>query len=175
MRKIFYLDRFLLVSSVILYAIFIRNINDTIKNIIFILFVCTSIYISIKMSIVVKYPPKNKLSLKERLNAFLLILGKFSFILMIIRFGYFDSNVNDTFVLIIFLVNGLLILNYSYIYNRCLIILNKNRINIDEICKFEIKQNFGQYYVYSYTNKKEKINFNLSEYEYNQWKQIKSM
>lgn len=173
MKKVYYFDRFLLALSVILYAIFIRNIDDIIKNIIFILFVGTSIYVSIKMSIVVKYPPKNKLSLKERLNSFLLILGKFSFILMIIRFGYFDSSLNDTFILVVFLVNGLLVLDYAYIHNEFLIILRKSKINLDEICKFETTQNFGQYYISSYTNKKEKVNFNLSEYEYNQWKQRK--
>lgn len=154
---------------------FSKNISDHIKTVIFILFIGSSIYTNIKMNIIVKYPPQNNLSLKEKVNAFLLILGKIDFILMIFRFGYFSSEINDVFMLFLFMLFELLVLDYAYVYNNSLIILKRRPISLDKIHKFEVKQFSGQYYIYSYINKEEKLNFNLSQYEYEYLIKIKNI
>lgn len=166
MKKAFFLDFILLIISIFAFVLFFKDINDFNIIIIFVLFITVSIFVSRKMSIITKLPPLNHLSLKEKLNVFLLILGKIDFLLMIIRFGYFHSKMNDSLMLLLFIVFEFLILDYAYIHNNSLIILKKDPINISLITVKESHKYYGQNYIYSYTSTHKKLNFNLSDPEF---------
>ncbi|AKL94329.1 hypothetical protein CACET_c08200 [Clostridium aceticum] len=171
MKKVYYVDSILLILSTVLFITFVENIDDIINRAIFLLFISGCIYANIKMSIVIKYPPKHKLAAKEKTDVFLLILGKIYFLIMMIRFGYYLSDGNDLFILLVFMFHGSLILDYTYIHNNYLITIKRKPIHLHEILEFEMEKQFlNQKYLHAKIKEKGTIRFCLSEYEYENFK-----
>lgn len=173
MKKIFLIDSIMLLASLILLAIFAPGIHDTGILCIFALFITLSLYVSVKMSILLRFTPKSPLSWAEKLFAFALILGKLDFLVMVLRFGYFKSTMNDSVMLFLFMAYTLGVLLYAYTTDTHLIILSRGAYAYEDLTEATVKESFGQYHFCMSTKDNKKIYFRLSSPEYALYRKAK--
>lgn len=166
MKKVYYIDLCLIIISLILLLMFIKNIAYTKDVITLIVFLMASILVNYKLRIVRKNPPSTKLSTKEKIDSFLLLLGKVFFLLEIISTGFYSDNALIG-VLAVFLGHSYLILNYSYLHNDYLIRVGLGPISLKNIRYLYIDRKFiDQVYLNITTNEGKSFKCCMSQKEY---------
>lgn len=169
MRKAYYINLLMLILSTVLFMLLIRNVNGLDARILLSIFLINSLYINLKMSILLKYSFDRKLTPHEKISNFLNILGQVLFVLRIISEGYFKDGLasSTSYVLLIFIAYSWMILESSYIKNNSIINIRKGIILFNEISEFELEKVFlGGVYLNISVNSGERFRIYFSEEEY---------
>jgi len=133
MRKVFYIDRALLIISLTLFIIYFKNIEGIGTILIYSTFFTFNIYLNLLMNKVNKYKRESKMSFKEKLDCIPLILGKLLSIIQILLMGVYLENNGMNTILILFMFQSFLILDYSYIYKNQIIAIKSKPLDLKNI------------------------------------------
>lgn len=169
LKKILYIHGGLSLLNLVFFLTIFSNINSSMYLIIYLIFIVNSFIILYRLWVVKDWEPANSLSLKEKIDGCLLILGNILFIMVLIMVGlYQDQDVNTpTFTLLVFILHSQGVLNYSYIYQDVLVMIKGKKIPLEMIQRLEIQRKFiDQVYLSINTETEENIKLCLSEKEY---------
>ncbi|MFZ7119879.1 MAG: hypothetical protein ACOWWH_02865 [Eubacteriaceae bacterium] len=162
MKKIYYIDSVLLIVSIVFFIISIKNINEFSLMVLFILFILQSIYINMKISIVRKYPPQHKISIRDIFYSIYLIWGKLYFLLIVIARGIYLENIfYQSLLLITFIFGSWLIGDYSYVYKQIIFVKGKKILPEDIIDYKIIMKSMDQIFLQATAKEGEILKFSL--------------
>lgn len=167
MKKVFYIDRALLLISLTLFVVYFKNIEGIVNILTYSIFFIFSIYLNLLMNKVNKYERESKMSLKEKLDCIPLIIGKFLSIIQIILMGVYLDNNGLNIMLILFIFQSFLILDYSYLYKNQIIGIKSKPLDLNDIINLNIQREFlNQTYISVETSSNNKLTYCLSKDEY---------
>jgi len=167
MRKVFYIDRALLIISLTLFIIYFKNIEGIGTILIYSTFFTFNIYLNLLMNKVNKYKRESKMSFKEKLDCIPLILGKLLSIIQILLMGVYLENNGMNTILILFMFQSFLILDYSYIYKNQIIAIKSKPLDLKNISNLIVQREFlNQTYISVMTKSSDKSTYCLSKEEY---------
>lgn len=173
MKKIYYIDTVLLIFSILFFIIAIKNINEFFLMVLFILFILHSIYINMKISIVRKYPPQHKISIRDIFYSIYLIWGKLYFLLIVTAKGIYLENIfYQSLLLITFIFGSWLIGDYSYVYKQLLFVKGK-KVLMKDIIEYKIKlKSMDQIFLRATTKEGKILKFSLYKSDFDDFTQL---
>jgi len=166
-KRIFYIDRLLLIVSLALFIFYFKNIDGITNILIYFVFFAFNIYLNLLMYKVDKYKRESRMSLKEILDCIPLILGKILSITQTLLMGVYLENNGLNGMLILFILQSYSILSYSYLYENKLISIKSKPLDLDDIINLNIEREFmNQIYIYINNKFNKKSTYCLSKEEY---------